>query len=467
MHLWQGRFKDDIHPLTKAFTFSAKIDKKLFEYDIEGSIAHAKMLGKCGIIQDEEAEKIIETLQEIKKDIQAGSIDLTQKEDIHMAIEEELIKRQKEVGGKLHTARSRNDQIALDEKLYLRAEIKTLYRILYSFQETLLEIAQANKEVIFPGCTHLQYAQPVSLAHHILAYFWMFERDKQRLQDCYKRTNICPLGAVALAGTSLPIDRQYTAKLLDFPAITENSIDTVSDRDYIIEFVAACSIMAMHLSRLCEEIILWASPFFDFVEIHESFSTGSSLMPHKKNPDVAELARGKSGKIYAALLSLLTLMKGLPLSYNRDMQEDKFFLFQSVDETKLCLEICTQLMKNLQFNTEKIRTKANEGFFAATDIAEYLVAKGVPFRSAHQIVGRMVKWCIENKEKGFSNLTLAEYKQFSPHFEEDVKKRLMLEECVKNKNSAGGTGQKSLENQIKQAQAKLGAGHEFFFLQTK
>ncbi|MBE0477545.1 argininosuccinate lyase [Candidatus Aerophobetes bacterium] len=466
MSLWRGRFKEDMHPLVKNFTFSAEIDKELFNYDIEGSIAHARMLAKCGIIKEVEVEKIIKSLREIEKDIQDGKIDFSKKEDIHMAIEEELIRREKDAGEKIHTARSRNDQIALDEKLYLREKIKTLCSTIHSFQLTLLDIAEANKDVTLPGCTHLQYAQPVSLAHHILAYFWMFERDKGRLLDCYKRVNVCPLGAAALAGTSLPIDREYTAKLLAFPAITENSIDTVSDRDYVVEFLSSCSIIMIHLSRFCEEIILWASPFFNFLEIGEGFSTGSSLMPHKKNPDVPELIRGKTGKVYAALISLLTIMKALPLSYNRDMQEDKFLLFQAADEVKLSLEIFTQLMKNLKFNTQKMRQKAEEGFFAATDLVEYLVTKGVPFRTAHRIVGKLVRWCIENK-KDFTCLSLQEYKKFSPCFEENVKQRLSLEECVKNKNSAGGTGKKSLEIQIKHAREKLEIQHESFSLQAR
>ena len=371
-----------------------------------------------------------------------------------MAVEEELIKREKEVGKKLHAARSRNDQVALDEKLYLKDEISQILSLICNFQLTLLKIAEVNKSVIIPGYTHLQYAQPVSLAHHILAYFWMLQRDKQRFQDMYKRVNICPLGAGALAGTSLPIDREYTARLLDFPAITENSIDTVSDRDYLIEFLACCSIMVMHFSRLCEDIILWSSPLFNFIEIGEAFSTGSSLMPHKKNPDALELIRGKTGKVYASLISLLTTMKALPLSYNRDMQEDKSFFFQVVEEINLSLKVLTKLMENAKFNPEKMREKAEEGFFAATDLAEYLVEKGVAFRSAHHIVGKMVRWCIENKKK-FPDLTLQEYKKFSPLFGKDVRQRITLKVCVENKESSGGTGKESLKNQIKLAKEKV------------
>lgn len=454
MSLWGGRFKEDLHSLVKEITYSVKVDMELFNYDIEGSIAHARMLGKCKIIKDEEAETIAKALTEIKKDIEKGTIDISQKEDIHMAIEEELIKREKHVGEKLHTARSRNDQVALDERLYLRDQINIICSLIGRFQSTLLKIAETNKNVILPGHTHLQYAQPLLLAHHLLAYLWMLERDKQRLKDCLRRVNVCPLGAGALAGTSLPIDRKYVAKLLDFPSITENSVDTVSDRDYIIEFLAFCSIFMMHLSRFCEEIVLWASPHLNFIEIKEGFSTGSSLMPHKKNPDVIELVRGKTGRAYGALVSLLSTMKALPLSYNRDMQEDKLPVFQVTKEVKLSLKVFTELMKNLEFNSKKMREKAEEGFFAATDLVEYLVEKGVSFRSAHRTVGKMVRWCVDNK-KNFTSLNLEEYKKFSPHFEEDVRERISLEGCVENKVSAGGTGKKSLEAQIRLAKKKL------------
>jgi len=454
MNLWGGRFKEDIHPLVKNFTFSGEADKNLYKFDISGSIAHARMLAKCGIIKEQEAERIIKSLKEIREDIKEGKIDLSKKEDVHMAVEEELIQREKNVGKKLHTARSRNDQIALDERLYLREEIESIFNLIHRFQLTLLEISGKNKSLIIPGYTHLQYAQPVSVAHHLLAYFWMLQRDRERLRDCYKRTNVCPLGAGALAGTSLPIDREYVAKLLNFPSITENSMDTVSDRDYLIEFLACCSIIMMHLSRFCEDIILWASPLLNFIEIGEGFSTGSSLMPHKKNPDIVELIRGKTGKVYGALLSLLVTMKALPLCYNRDMQEDKPPVFKVAEEIKISIEVLTELMKNVKFNPEKMRERAEDGFFAATDLVEYLVKKGVAFRDAHKTVGKMVRWCIDNK-KDLTQLTIEEYKKFSPFFKEDVRKRITLEECVKNKESAGGTGEKSLERQIKTAREKV------------
>ncbi len=454
MSLWAGRFKEKIHFLAKKFTYSASLEKRLLSYDIQGSIAHTRMLAKCGIISEEEANRIIKSLREIEKDIKEGRIDLSQKEDVHMAVEEELIKREREVGEKLHTARSRNDQIALDERLYLRDEIGEICKLIKNFQITLLKIAENTTKVIIPGFTHLQYAQPISFAQHILAYFWMLQRDKERFLDCLKRVNICPLGVGAIAGTSLPIDREYVAKLLDFPKITENSVDTVSDRDYIIEFLSCSSIMMMHISRLCEDLVLWSSPFFSFVEISDSFTTGSSLMPQKKNPDVAELIRGKTGKVYGALLSLLTTMKALPLSYNRDMQEDKAPLFQTIDEIKLILKILKTMVENIKVNSDMMRKKAEEGFFAATDLVEYLVRKGVPFRSAHEKIGKMVRYCLE-RGKNFKSLSLEEYKRFSPLFDEDVKENIDLRYCVENKESLGGTGKNSLREQIKNAKRKL------------
>lgn len=454
MSLWGGRFKEQIHPVVKKFTYSIATDIKLLKQDIEGSIAHARMLGECGILQQEETRRIIKSLQQIQKDVENGKIDVSKQEDIHMAVEEELIRREKQVGEKLHTARSRNDQIALDERLYLREKIHQICRLIQNFQRAVLEVAQAHKQAIIPGYTHLQYAQPIYLAHHLLAYFWMLERDKDRLKDGYKRVNKCPLGTGALAGTSLPIKREYVANSLGFSDITENSVDTVSDRDYIIEFLCACSILMMHLSRFCEDIILWSSPNFDFAEFEEGFATGSSLMPHKKNPDVVELIRGKTGKVYGALFSLLTTMKAIPLSYNRDMQEDKTPLFETVHLTEDCLTVFAQLIKNVKFNIPKMREKAEEGFFAAADLAEYLVEKGVPFRRAHQKVGRLVRWCQENK-KNFADLTLSQYKKFCPSFEEDVKERINLEVCVNNKLSPGGTGKKSVDEQIKLAREKL------------
>ena len=452
--LWAGRFSEPTDELVKRFTSSMDIDKKLYAYDIAGSIAHAKMLSQCGIIKKKEAERITQALEEIEKDIEKGKIDFSQKEDIHLAIEEELIKREGEIGEKLHTARSRNDQIALDERLYLREEISEIIDLISIFQGTLLGIAEKNLKVIMPGYTHLQYAQPIFFSHHLLAYFWMLERDRERLRDCYGRVNVMPLGAGALAGTSLPIDREYVAKLLNFPKISENSLDTVGDRDYIMEFLSDVSLLMMHLSRLSEDIILWSSPLFSFIEISDTFATGSSIMPQKKNPDVAELIRGKTGRVYGSLISLLTSMKALPLSYNRDMQEDKPPLLESVEIVKTSLHLYPKMLDRIKINKEKMKKAAEEGFFAATDLTDYLVEKGVSFRKAHQIIGTIVKKCLR-EGKNLKDLNLEYYRRYSPLFQQDVFERIKLESCVFNKESAGGTGKKSLAKQIEEARKKL------------
>ncbi len=454
MSLWEGRFKEGMDELAKEFTSSIALDRKLYKYDIMGSVAHVKMLAKCGIIPPGEARKIIQTLETIQEDIEAGRLTFDGKEDIHLAIEEEMIKRAGGIGKKLHTARSRNDQIALDERLYLRDEISGILHLIVDFQKTHLQLAKSYSEVILPGYTHLQYAQPILLAHYLLAYFWMLERDKERLKSCLKRVNVMPLGAGALAGTSLPIDRDYVAELLDFPKISENSLDTVSDRDYLLEFLAASALLMMHLSRLSEDLILWSSPPFSFIEIEDAFTTGSSLMPHKKNPDVAELIRGKTGRVYGDLISLLTIMKGLPLSYNRDMQEDKLPLLQTPGIVKKSLAIYTRMLKNIKINTDQMEKEARQGFFASTDLVDYLVERGVPFREAHQLLGRMVKYCLE-EGKRFENLTLEEYGHFSPLFEKDVFERMGLKRCVFGKNSAGGTGKRSLKTQMELAKLRL------------
>ncbi len=454
MSLWEGRFKEGMDELAKEFTSSIALDRKLYKYDIMGSVAHVKMLAKCGIIPPGEARKIIQTLEAIQEDIEAGRLTFDGKEDIHLAIEEEMIKRAGGIGKKLHTARSRNDQIALDERLYLRDEISGILHLIVDFQKTHLQLAKSYSEVILPGYTHLQYAQPILLAYYLLAYFWMLERDKERLKSCLERVNVMPLGAGALAGTSLPIDRDYVAELLDFPKISENSLDTVSDRDYLLEFLAASALLMMHLSRLSEDLILWSSPPFSFIEIEDAFTTGSSLMPHKKNPDVAELIRGKTGRVYGDLISLLTIMKGLPLSYNRDMQEDKLPLLQTPGIVKKSLAIYTRMLKNIKINTDQMEKEARQGFFASTDLVDYLVEKGVPFREAHQLLGRMVKYCLE-EGKRFENLTLEEYGHFSPLFEKDVFERMGLKRCVFGKNSAGGTGKRSLKAQMELAKLRL------------
>ncbi len=454
MDLWVSRFSEPMDKLVKEFTSSINIDKRLYKYDIAGSIAHAKMLSQCGIIKKREAERITQALDKIKKDIERGKVDFSQKEDIHLAIEEELIKREGEIGEKLHTARSRNDQIALDERLYLRQEISEIIDLISTFQGTLLGIAEKNLKVIMPGYTHLQYAQPIFFSHHLLAYFWMLERDRERLRDCYGRVNVMPLGAGALAGTSLPIDREYAAKLLNFPKISENSLDTVSDRDYIMEFLSDVTLLMMHLSRLSEDIILWSTPLFSFIEISDTFATGSSIMPQKKNPDVAELIRGKTGRVYGSLISLLTSMKALPLSYNRDMQEDKPPLLESIEIVKTSLKLYPKMLDRIKINKENMRKAAEKGFFAATDLTDYLVEKGVSFRKAHQIIGTIVKECLK-EGKSLKELSLENYQKYSSLFQKDVFERIKLESCVFNKESAGGTGKKSLAKQIKEAREKL------------
>ncbi|TKJ47557.1 argininosuccinate lyase [Candidatus Aerophobetes bacterium Ae_b3a] len=454
MDLWASRFSEPMDKLVKEFTSSINIDKKLYKYDIAGSIAHAKMLSQCGIIKKREAERITQALDKIKKDIERGKVDFSQKEDIHLAIEEELIKREGEIGEKLHTARSRNDQIALDERLYLRQEISEIIDLISTFQGTLLGTAEKNLKVIMPGYTHLQYAQPIFFSHHLLAYFWMLERDRERLRDCYGRVNVMPLGAGALAGTSLPIDREYVAKLLNFPKISENSLDTVSDRDYIMEFLSDVTLLMMHLSRLSEDIILWSTPLFSFIEISDTFATGSSIMPQKKNPDVAELIRGKTGRVYGSLISLLTSMKALPLSYNRDMQEDKPPLLESIEIVKTSLKLYPKMLDRIKINKENMRKAAEKGFFAATDLTDYLVEKGVSFRKAYQIIGTIVKGCLK-QGKSLKELSLENYQKYSSLFQKDVFERIKLESCVFNKESAGGTGKKSLAKQIKEAREKL------------
>ncbi len=450
MDLWAGRFTEKIDKLVRDFTSSIKLDKKLYKYDIAGSTAHVKMLARCGIIKEIEAEKILCALKEIEKDIKAGKLNFNQKEDIHLAIEEEVIKRAGQAGKKLHTARSRNDQIALDERLYLREEIGQIITLINDFQKTLLGLAEKNLDAVMPGYTHLQYAQPILFSHHLLAYFWMLQRDKERFKDSSQRVNVMPLGAGALAGTSLPIDREYVAKLLDFPKVSENSLDTVGDRDYIIEFLSGAALLMMHLSRLSEDFILWSSPAFSFIQASDAFTTGSSIMPQKKNPDVAELIRGKTGKVYGHLISLLVTMKALPLSYNRDMQEDKLALFETTQTIKRSLKLYAKMFDHIKIDKDSMRKEADKGFFAATDLTDYLVEKKVPFREAHQLIGIIIKYCL-GEGKGFKDLTLSDYQKFSSSFGEDVFERIKLDSCVFNKESAGGTGKKSLARQIEKA----------------
>jgi argininosuccinate lyase len=447
---WGGRFNQETEKSVEAFTESISFDRRLYKYDIWGSMAHAKMLGKCGIILKKEANQIVKGLKEIGKEIENGKFPFkTELEDIHMNIEKRLAHKIGDAAGKLHTARSRNDQVALDIRLYLRDEILEIIQDLEKLKNTLVNMAEKNIDAIMPGYTHLQRAQPVLFSHYVLAYFEMFERDEERFEDAFQRVNVMPLGSGALSGTTLPIDRKYVAKLLGFPAVTRNSMDSVSDRDFIIEFLSAVSIAMMHLSRLSEDLILWSSSEFDYVVLPDSFCTGSSLMPQKKNPDILELIRGKTGRVYGNLVALLTVMKSLPLTYNRDMQEDKEPLFDSVDTLKPSLKIISELLKKMKINKEKMKEAAEKDFITATDIADYLVKKGLPFRKAHEVVGKMVNHCLKNGLL-FKNLKTKELKDFSPLFEADVKKYLSIENSVMKKKVIGGTSKSSVLKRIQE-----------------
>ncbi len=446
---WAGRFKGSTSKSVERFTESISFDHRLWKYDIEGSIAHAKMLGRQAIISQEDSAKIVEGLRGLAQEIESGKFRFREDlEDIHMNIESALIRKIGEAGGKLHTGRSRNDQIALDLRLYLREETKKILTLVKDFQQTLLKIAAKHLDSVMPGYTHLQRAQPVLLSHHLLAYVEMFQRDKDRLQDAYKRINILPLGASALAGTTFPIDRDYVAELLSFDDVSKNSIDTVSDRDFVLEFLSDAAVLVMHLSRLAEELILWSTEEFGYVELPEAFTTGSSAMPQKKNPDVVELIRGKTGRVYGNLFSLLTIMKGLPLSYNRDLQEDKPPLFDTVDTVKSCLAVLNEMLPGVTFHVARLREAAKEGYSTATDVAEYLVRKGLPFRKAHEVTGRIVLYC-SGKKKRLEDLTLTELKKFSSLISEDIYTVVSPEESVRRKKSMGSTSPEEVRRQIK------------------
>lgn len=452
---WSGRFTEKTSEIVERYTESISFDRRLWRYDIEGSIAHAKMLARQGIITNEDAQKIINGLNEIYNEINTCNFNFeTELEDIHMNIESALIKKIGEVGGKLHTARSRNDQIALDFRLYLRYETKEIIKSVINLEEVLIDISEKNLHIIMPGYTHMQRAQPVLLSHHLMAYAQMFYRDIERFNDCLKRINILPLGSCALAGTSLPIDRKYVAELLGFRSVSENSIDSVSDRDFAIEFLCNASILMMHVSRIAEELVIWSSQEFSFIELSDAFTTGSSIMPQKKNPDVAELMRGKTGRIYGSLISLLTTMKGLPLSYNRDMQEDKESVFNVVDNLKLTIIALTQMLINTSFNHKRMSDTADEGFSTATDIAEYLVKKGLPFRSAHEITGKIVRYCIDNK-KNLHEISIEGYRRFSELIHEDIYNFLKPSESINYKKSYGGTSTESVRQQIENLKMKI------------
>ncbi len=452
--LWGGRFRDPTHKMVEAFTASIEFDRRLYRYDIEGSIAHSKMLAKQGIITKKDVKVIISTLRDILKDIEKGRIVFhNEDEDIHMAIEKILIARAPEEGGKLHAGRSRNDQVSLDLRLYLREEIGQVENLVTALKLQIISLAKTEMGTIMPGYTHLQKAQPVLLSHYLLAYWEMLDRDEERLRQCFKRVNVMPLGSAALAGTGLPIDRAYTARLLKFPEISRNSMDAVSDRDYVAEFIFVASLIMMHMSRFCEDIILWSTDEFNFLEISDAFTTGSSIMPQKKNPDTAELIRGKTGRVYGNLVALLTLMKGLPMTYNRDLQEDKEPLFDSVDSLKVCLGIMTEMLKNLKFNRDKMQKKASGGFSAATDVAEYLVTKGIPFRESHGIVGRLVAYCIE-KNKELPDLTMEEFHRFHGAFEKDIYDHIIVKNVVNARKSIGGTSEKMVLMRIRDIEGK-------------
>ncbi|MFZ3066141.1 MAG: argininosuccinate lyase [Nitrospirota bacterium] len=448
--LWSGRFSESTNKLVDNFTASMPFDWKLYKYDILGSIAHAGMLAKTGIIKKAEADKIVNGLKAIEKEIDANKFKFSiEDEDIHMAVEKRLISLIGDTGKKLHTARSRNDQVALDARLYLRDEIKNIISLIDKFHKTLVLLAKKNIDVIMPGYTHLQQAQPILFSHYLLAYYVMFKRDRDRLLDCYKRTNIMPLGSGALAGTTFPIDRGYTAKFLGFDDVTKNSLDAVSDRDFIIEFLSAASIIIMHLSRMSEELIIWSSSEFGFIELPDAFCTGSSMMPQKKNPDVPELVRGKTGRIYSHLISMLVTMKGLPLAYNKDMQEDKGPLFDTVDTIKASLEIFSEMIKGLKLDKKRIESSMADGLILATDVADYLVQKGVPFRSSHEIVGRIVSFCLKGK-RPLTDLILSEWKMFSPDFKEDILDFVSFEKAVERRNHIGGTSKKQVLKRIRE-----------------
>ena len=446
--LWGGRFTKETDQLVYNFNASISFDKKLYAQDIRGSIAHVMMLAKQEILTETEKQQIIEGLEGILDDVEKGKLEITDKyEDIHSFVEANLIDRIGDAGKKLHTGRSRNDQVALDMKLYTRDEIAQIDQLLRTLLRTILGIMQENTETIMPGFTHLQKAQPITLAHHMGAYFEMFKRDHERMRDISKRMNTCPLGSGALAGTTYPLDRDYTAKLLGFDGPTLNSMDGVSDRDYLLELLSALSIVMMHLSRFCEEVIIWNSNEYQFVEIDDAYSTGSSIMPQKKNPDIAELVRGKTGRVYGALTSLLTTMKGIPLAYNKDMQEDKEMSFDAIDTAKGCIALFTGMLSTMQFKKDNMRASAKNGFTNATDAADYLVNHGVPFRDAHGIVGQLVLYCIE-KNIALDDMSLEEYKAISPVFEEDIYDAISMETCVNKRLTTGAPGKASMEQVI-------------------
>ncbi len=454
--LWGGRFKESTNELVEAFTESVSYDKRLAPFDIAGSVAHVKMLEKQGILKEEEAERIISGLNEILKEIEGGKFEWKRElEDVHMNIEKRLTEKVGPVGGKLHTGRSRNDQVATDVRLYVRKEIEEILELLKNLRRAFVKQAEENLDVVMPGYTHLQIAQPVLYSHHMLAYYWMFKRDEERFKDTLKRVNVSPLGSAALAGTSYPLDREFTAKLLGFSGVTRNSMDAVSDRDFVAETIFNCAMVMMHLSRLSEELVLWSTEEFGFIELPDAFCTGSSIMPQKKNPDVSELTRGKTGRVYGDLVAILTVLKGLPLTYNRDLQEDKEPLFDAIDTVKLSLKVNTLIVEGMKPKKERMREQARKGFSLATDVADYLAKKGVPFREAHRIVGELVSYCLD-RGKTLENLSLEEFKKFSDKFDEDVLSLMSVEGSINSRNITGGTAREQVEKEIEEIKEEEG-----------
>ena len=455
MKLWGGRFQKATDKKVDDFNSSIRFDSRMYAEDIRGSIAHAKMLGKQGIISQEDSNTLVSALEQLLLDIEQGKVDFEiDAEDIHMNIEKLLTERIGDAGKRLHTARSRNDQVALDIRMYLMRELDEICTMLKSLEETLLSLAEQHLDTIMPGYTHMQKAQPITFAHHVMAYFEMFKRDLGRFADCRKRTNILPLGSGAMATTTYPLDREFVARELGFAGITLNSLDGVSDRDFAIEAAGAMAILMMHLSRFCEELILWNTNEFSFVEMDDAFSTGSSIMPQKKNPDVAELIRGKTGRVYGNLIALLTMMKALPLAYNKDMQEDKEALFDSIDTVKLCLPVFQGMISTMKINREAMRAGASGGFTNATDAADYLVKRGLPFRDAHAVIGKIVFYCVEHG-CAIEDLSLEQFHSFSPLFDQDVYDAISLERCVSQRKVIGGPAKEAVMYAIQEGRRFL------------
>lgn len=455
MPLWEGRFKKSIDSKTNDFNSSISFDSRMYKQDILGSIAHAKMLAKQGIIEQIEADKIVSELNKILEEISNGNLKIDlEAEDIHMFVEDELTKRLGDTGKRLHTARSRNDQVALDLRMNLKDETNILVKLLKELISTLIEKSEENINTVMPGYTHLQRAQPITFAHHLMAYVEMLLRDIDRLKATYNRMNVLPLGSCALAGTTYNIDRDFVKKELGFYDISQNSLDGVSDRDFVIELASNISIIMMHLSRISEEIILWCSWEFKFIELDDAFSTGSSIMPQKKNPDIAELIRGKTGRVYGDLITLLTMMKGIPLAYNKDMQEDKEAIFDSIDTVKICIETLIPMLKTMKVLKQNMKNAASKGFINATDCADYLVKKGIPFRKAYKIVGQIVSYCIDNNTT-LEDLQTEQYKKFDNNFESDIYDAISLEKCVTNRNTVGGPSPSQVKSRIEQVKRIL------------